>query len=292
LPLSPPRPPLPPLNALRAVEAAARHGSFLRAAGDLSVSPGAIAQQVKKLEDWSGQTLFVRHSQGVSLTPLGARLLPELTAGFARLGDAARILRHAGDIVPVRIAALPAIAQLWLGPRLSILQRALPQIEISVHALDDKPELTHGDFDLTIYPETPGPDTRILAEDILTPVVSPDMANSLLCLDDLKSATLIHDGAWHSDWDRWLAAQTLSGVDSRRGPVFSLYSLAVEQCVAGGGVLIGHTALLADHLRDGRLTMPFPAHTLCGPALCLGYPAGQGLPGLFGDIIDLLAAPG
>ncbi len=288
MPLSPPRPSLPPLNALRATEAAARHGSFLRAAEELSVSPGAVAQQVKKLEEWAGQTLFTRHPQGVSLTPLATRLLPELTAGFEHLGGAARALRQAGNTIPVRIAALPAIAQLWLGPRLSRLQAALPAIEISVHALDTKPELTHGEFDLTIYPGDAGLTSRPLADDMLTPVAAPEWADKLKTIDDLSSAALIHDGSWSNDWARWLDDQSVSGVDARSGPTYSLYSLAVERCIAGDGILIGHLALLAEHLNDGRLVMPFPDRTVRVKAVCLGTPTPERMPSTLQQVISIL----
>ena len=49
---------LPPLNALRAFEAAARHVSFLKAAKELHVTPGAVSQQVKLLEDRLAVRLF------------------------------------------------------------------------------------------------------------------------------------------------------------------------------------------------------------------------------------------
>ena len=73
--VAPPRPKGPHLNALRAFEAAARLGGFRMAAGELGVTPGAIAQHVKALEEWAGAALFERQSQGVVLTALGERTL-------------------------------------------------------------------------------------------------------------------------------------------------------------------------------------------------------------------------
>ena len=94
--LSPPRATTAPLNALRAFEAAGRHGSFQRAAEELCVTPGAVAQQIKKLESWAGVLLFERHSQGVTLTPLARRLMPELRAGLEALGTVSQALRLGG----------------------------------------------------------------------------------------------------------------------------------------------------------------------------------------------------
>ena len=59
---------LPPLNALRAFEAAARHLSLTKAAAELHVTPGAISQQVKTLEDYLGVQLFRRLNKALLLT--------------------------------------------------------------------------------------------------------------------------------------------------------------------------------------------------------------------------------
>ena len=277
MPLDPPPPPRAPLTALRAFEAAGRHGSFLRAAAELAVSPGAVAQQIKKLEDWIGSPLFERHAQGVSLTPLARQVLPALTEGFDTLGKAVQILRQAGDKRSVRVAALPAVAQLWLSPRLSALRDALPGMDLSIHALDQRPSLERAEFDLAIYParlDAASAKSRVLDENRLTPVAAPQIAARFPALPDLKDATLIHDSAWSYDWAAWLDAHGLRDVPSDRGPTHSLYSIAVERCVAGDGLLIGHTALIGQHLADGRLVELLPDHAIPGPDLCLFLPEG------------------
>jgi len=62
---------LPPLNSLQAFEAAGRHESFLYAAAELQVSPGAVSRHVRQLERFLGTSLFLRRSNGVTLTPAG-----------------------------------------------------------------------------------------------------------------------------------------------------------------------------------------------------------------------------
>ncbi len=73
---------LPPLSSLRAFEAAARHGSFKRAASELAVTPTAISHQIRSLEDHTGLTLFERKVRRVSLSEVGAQLYPVLREGF------------------------------------------------------------------------------------------------------------------------------------------------------------------------------------------------------------------
>jgi LysR family glycine cleavage system transcriptional activator len=282
MPLSPPRPPQAPLTALRAFEAAGRHGSFTRAAEELSITPGAVAQQIRKLEDWAGGRLFERHAQGVTLTALGARILPDLTRGFDTLGQATRMLRRKAGIASVRIAALPAIAQLWLSPRLTALRAALPEVELSIHALDICPPLARGEVDLAIYPG--GPEhgrVTVLSENHLIPVAAPQVAETIATPDDLARAPLIHDLAWKQDWSTWLGANGIQAIEAERGPTHSLYSIAVERCVAGDGILIGHSALIGRQLAEGSLRALFPDLAVPALPICLTTAAaddGDGLP--------------
>lgn len=272
--LIPPRPQPVPLNALRAFEVAARHSSFLRAAEELSVTPGAIAQQVRKLEGWAGVRLFERQPHGVKLTPHGRQVLARLTSGFEQIGEAARLLRQASGTMHLRLAALPAIAQLWLSPRVSDLRAALPGCEISIHALDERPCLTHGAFDLALYPASETADHQItLVSNSIVPIAAPGVASTIHTPEDLAGAVLIHDAMWHADWAQWCAAIGLQDVPVHSGPVYSLYSLAVERCLSGEGVLIGHTALLERHLREGTLVALFPEMAVARTPICLTIPS-------------------
>lgn len=290
--LSPPRATSAPLNALRALEAAARHGSFLRAAEELCVTPGAVAQQIKKLENWAGVQLFERHPQGVVLTPLAMRLMPRLEAGFEALGAVSQALRHGGERAEIRIAALPAIAQLWLSPRLSELQTRVHDADIAIHALDVPPMLDRGEFDLAIYPATmlAGLDVapKVLAENALTPVAAPAVAAGTQRTEDLARAILIHDLAWRGDWTTWLDAHGLDHRTPERGPTHSLYSIAVERCIAGDGILIGHTALIRQHLQSGALTRVFPDLDVPWHPICLVTSVSGGLDKRVAAVISAL----
>ena len=93
--VSPPSIRFPSLTALRSFEAAARLGGFALAAEELRVTPGAVAAQIKALEEDIGAPLFERNARGVRLTALGQRVLPEFVAAFDALGQAVRELRSA-----------------------------------------------------------------------------------------------------------------------------------------------------------------------------------------------------
>src|SRR5579862_9402909 len=105
---------LAPLNALRAFEAAARLGSFVAAASELRVSPAAVSQQVRRLEQYLDTTLFKRLARGLTLTDQGRDFLPQLSAGFNLLGDSTARLRAKRADGVLTLTTLAAFANGWL----------------------------------------------------------------------------------------------------------------------------------------------------------------------------------
>jgi LysR family glycine cleavage system transcriptional activator len=273
--LKAPRPGLPALNTLRAFEAAARHESFARAAEELNVTPGAVAQQVKALEAWLGTPLFRRLSQGLRLTDGARAALPALVEAFDALGAAVRELKDSVGPDELRVAALPALAQLWLSPRRAALAALCPGGRVSISALEAPPDFARELYDLAIFyteGSLPGVEVIPLAEDLIFPVCSPTLLEGERPLRrpaDLAGQVLLHDAAWRNDWQLWLDRADAAAVDGETGPDFSLYSLALEAAVDGAGVLIGHEALVAPAIARGDLVAPFPSKVPTGKRLSL-----------------------
>ncbi len=257
--IDPPRPRGPHLNALRAFEAAARLGGFSDAATELCVTPGAVSQHVKALEEWANAPLFERRSQGVSLTPLGKSVAAEFCHAFDMLGSAQRSLRAKANGKTISIAALPSVAQLWLSPRLPAIRQELHEHTISITALEKRPNLHREMFDISIFAgKTGGSGTElILAEDIIFPVCTPAIAAKINSPADLTGQTLIHDATWKGDWAFWAEKASLPEISAGEGPEYSLYSIAVEEACNGAGILIGHGLLVDRFIRSGALVAPF-----------------------------------
>ena len=271
MPVAPSRPKGPPLNALRAFEAAARLGGFAAAAEELCVTAGAVAQHIKALEDWADAPLFQRRSQGVVLTPLGSEVASEFEDAFDRLGSAVQALRVRALPQDVRIATLPSIAQLWLSPRLPALRQALPGAILSVTVLERAPNLQREPFDLslffTVQPE--GDAAVAICDEEIFPVCTPDLAETIARPADLKDVPCLSDVSWADDWDRWSDAIHPEDRFKPKGPSFSLYSLAIEECCRGAGILMGHAPLVDSLVEDGVLTAPFPERLRTGRTLTL-----------------------
>ncbi len=267
----PPRSKGPHLNALRAFESAGRLKSFASAADELSVTPGAVSQHVKSLEAWAEGNLFVRNAQGVVLTPLGEELLPGFSRAFDLLSNAVQELRTKSAPNKISIAALPSIAQLWLSEKLGKLRQIAPDISVSVVAVETPPNLAREPFDVTLFfrEGAPESDELELFRDRIFPVCTPEIAARLTSVADLGNETLLHDTTWADDWTLWLSQFPDAPLTGKRGPVYSLFAVALEEACNGAGVLMAHEALVASRLLSGALVAPFDQKLSLGRSLMM-----------------------
>jgi LysR family glycine cleavage system transcriptional activator len=254
---------LPPLGALHAFEAAARHLSFKAAAEDLHVTPGAISQQVKLLEDRLGVSLFIRRARAVELTEAGRLLLTPTQRAFSLLADAVARVRAADDTKALTVSVLPSFAALWLVPRLGSLRARHPELDLRISATPKLADLERDDVDVVIrygLGRYPGLHVEHLLAEDLFPVCSPELLEGAVPLKepaDLARHTLLHDEL-RQEWPLWLQAVGIKDVDASRGPSFSLWELALQAAVAGQGVALGRSLLVTQYLKAGQLVRPFP----------------------------------
>jgi LysR family glycine cleavage system transcriptional activator len=276
---------LPPLNALRAFESAARHLNFSRAADELSVTPGAVSQQIQNLEDYIGAALFKRTPRGLLLTDAAQTALPALREAFDRLAEAASLLTAAVDGRRLTLTAPPSFAAKWLVPRLGRFEAAHPQVDVWLSADMEVVDLAGGDIDLAIRYGAgayPGLETQRLMPETVIPVMSPELhaATPLSEPPDLARHVLLHDGSPDADescpdWQMWLTARGIRGVDGTRGPRFNQSSLVIEAALAGRGVALAKRALAQDDLDAGRLVAPMAISTNVGFAYYVVHPKAK-----------------
>src|SRR5579863_7314501 len=142
---------IPPLSALRAFEAVARRVSFSRAAEELHVTPGAVSQQIRLLEDLLGQSLFMRSKRSVALTEAATRMLPEVQAGLALLARATSSSKFAASHErTLTISVAPSFASKWLLPRLRDFSDRYPDIDLRISATVSLADFRRDDVDLAI----------------------------------------------------------------------------------------------------------------------------------------------
>jgi LysR family glycine cleavage system transcriptional activator len=271
---------LPPLRSLRAFEAAARQGSFKRAAAELGVTPTAISHQIRQLEAGLGVSLFRRKTRQVVLSAEGRALYPQLRQAFDMMADAVAATRRPTRAVATLSATVAFTARL-LVPRAAGFRRLNPGWDLRLHASDDPVDLNAGEADAAIrygLGPYPGLDARPVLADSFAPVCSPH-----LHLDgpaDLAVSNLIHF-EWGPaarlsvpTWRSWARAADLAGrLDPEAGIVFSDENSAIQAAIAGQGVALLSLALVAAELASGALVQPF-GPTLPGLRYDFVCPAG------------------
>lgn len=268
----------PPLNALKAFEAAARHLSFSKAADELHVTPGAISQQIKTLEDFLGVRLFHRLNRALALTQAGQAGLAKLREGFMNLAEGVRQIRGQSSQRSLTVWMAPSFAAKWLVPRLHRFALAHPDIDLRISASSDLIDTVQAhssipadsfrqhDVDIAIRfgkGEYPGCRVDKLFSVTAVPLCSPrllaDPEHPLRCPDDLRYHTLLHDDTPYEgrpDWKSWLKAAGVDGIDVNRGVHFNRVSLALEAAADGQGVVLSMRPLAAADLAAGRLVIP------------------------------------
>ncbi len=257
---------LPPLNAIRAFEAAARLGGFVKAAGELNVTPAAVSHQVKSLEAHLGVQLFSRRPRGLELTSAGLELLPDISRGLDHFSRGIGALSGGQLAGRLTVNAAPSLATLWLVPRLGSFTQAYPDIKVRILADEVAPDLNLGTVDIRIpygSGKFPGFKSRLLMPDSVFPVCAPSLLNQrpLRRFSDLRDHTLLHDIDIDIDeptmtWERWLRDAGL-GLELPAGHVeFGNSVLLTEAAVRGQGVALGRMSLVRDHLETGRLVRP------------------------------------
>lgn len=226
-----------PLNALRVFDAAARHLSFTKAADELAVTPAAVGQQIRALEDTLGVVLFKRMTRNLELTPEAERSLPALRAGFREFEEAVRVLQDAQGSKVLTIAAPRDFTAKYLADRLARYAGTQPDIRFVLEAGDAAPDFTQANLDLAIHfggePTEEGIHGRILGPETLVTVAAPGAAADLL--------RIAHPG------DR--QAPGLSVGDA---------GLAIDAAAAGLGQALVPATLAAADLAAGRVVEVAP----------------------------------
>ncbi len=262
---------LPPLTALRAFDAAARLMSFQKAAAELNVTPAALSFQIKSLETHLGAPLFKRLNRAVELTEAGETLAPGCRDGFSALSAAWAATRRALDSSTLTVTAGPAFTAKWMAPRLYEFAQAHPEIELRFSASLRLMDFDRDQVDVAIR-FGHGPDKGLyslpLADEWVTPVMTPDLAARHPTIDSLRDAVLIVDQSIDfldppAGWAAWFRAVGADPVEPH-GPRFSQGDHATDAALAGVGVTLGRRALVIKDLREGRLVAPY------GKALSVG----------------------
>ncbi|MGD8788253.1 MAG: transcriptional regulator GcvA, partial [Burkholderiales bacterium] len=267
-----------PLSALRGFDAVARHGSFRKAADELHVTPAAVSQQIKVLEEQLGQPLFHRLATGLALTRAGQAGLPLVREALTLLENAAQLMAAQRGAGTLTVWAATSFAGKWLLPRLHSFIDQHPEIDIRFSAsalliegartkgVISSDDLRRHGVDVAIrfgQGQYPGCQVDKLLPVSVVPLCSPRLMEGEHPLRepaDLREHTLLHDDTAYEgrpDWASWLAQAGVTGVDPSHGLHFNHSALALDAAAEGQGVVLTLRPLAELDLASGRLVVPF-----------------------------------
>ena len=267
---------LPPLTAIRVFEAASRHENFSRAAEELAMTQAAVSYQMKVLEERLGVTLFVRHARGMTLTDVGRRIAPQITAAFQTLKEAFTSARAESGSV-LSITAPRTFATNWLAGRLGDFNAAHPNLSVRLEVSDQMVDLARSSFDAAIrgIPRpTPGLVSHFLIRMPVTPLASPSFlaAHKLKTPKDLLAVPrLSPEDDW---WDLWFDTLLGRAIDRKNGPGIRFESQVLDghAAIAGHGVAILSPPMFKSAIDTGLLVQPFKHTALYKHGFYLVYP--------------------
>lgn len=251
---------LPPLHALRIFDACAQVLNFSVAARELCLTHSAVSHQIRQLENWVGQPLFLRHAHGVHLTPAGQTLHRAAAQALHLLETAGQQLRLEPQEAPVTLAAPGSFLALWLIRRLEHFEHSHPDLRLQLQTQGDFEALAGRRIDALVVSARPPWPKGIWAEtlfgDRAGPVCAPDWTPCPAQPADLVGPPLLYTLSRRDAWTDWAELQ---GLDPHRLQLvrhFDNLQLMLEAAVAKLGIAIAPEQLVQRELTQGRLVAP------------------------------------
>ncbi|OUR79555.1 LysR family transcriptional regulator [Alphaproteobacteria bacterium 46_93_T64] len=251
---------IPPLNALRVFEVVERHLNFRLAADELGVTHGAVAQQIRGLEEHLQIRLFNRLPRGLSLTEQGRTFISPIRRAMNLISEATNTLQPEKTVVSISLT--PSFAAKWFMPRLAKFTEQHPDLEVKLSASEELSNFQNDGVDLSVRQGKPPFDPNMRAELLYAikskVVCSPEQLSKtapLQNISDLKNHVLLHDA--HSLWPLFLAQfPNSSSINAYKSLKFNQTSLAIDAAIAGQGVALVSSVLIEDDIKSGRLCQP------------------------------------
>lgn len=259
-----------PLQALRTFVEVGQRKSVKAAAQALHVTPGAVSQQIRVLEERLGVVLLERERLGMRLTEAGASVYPRLLDAFLQIDQTMHALERAKGRLSLTVSTVATFAASWLVPRLGRFRQLHPDIEIRVEATSELVDLRRDRVDVALrhgLGDYPGHEVNFLMAPVLTPVAAPEFLKAhqaqISEASDCLDFPLLHDGD-RADWPLWLKAHGVAD-DTRaeRGSAFEDDFLLIRAAEAGQGLALVPQAYAQEEIAAGRLVQvldkPWPA---------------------------------
>jgi len=255
----------PNLNGFLYFETVARRGTISRAAEEMSVSPSAVSQQIKLLEQNLGVKLFRRQGRMLSLTLEGEQLFQSASVALRMLRNTSRHFKRGRETYQLNMRVTPSFGVRWLGPRLSDFIARHPDWDLHIDAAPDPTDFDREMMELDLRYGTgnwPGYHSEAVFDDCVVPLCSPDYLKELPQSGDaaatLAAARLIGTPRALCQWDYWLNYNAITLPERHMPILMDRSSMALQLAVDGVGVVLDSMSLAMPEIAEGRLVPVLP----------------------------------
>ncbi|MCG8371822.1 MAG: LysR family transcriptional regulator [Proteobacteria bacterium] len=254
------------LRSLQALELSIRKGSLKDAAAELAITPAALGQRIRAIEDYLGFDLIVRGRSGTRATKELEAAMAHLSAGFRELETVARILDFQ-RVNEIHITADSDWAELWLQPRLPEFQKENPNILFCINGTGDIPvRLGKSDCEIWFGEERGSETEDVLFRDYLAPVGSPENTKRISGQPKntmLEGFPLLHLDCYTLNeggigWPEWIGKYGYRKTSPGLGIRYKNVMHALEAVYANAGFLVCGIGLIKQKIEEGQLDTPFP----------------------------------
>jgi DNA-binding transcriptional LysR family regulator len=256
---------IPSLQALSCFDAAARHGSYTRAAQELALTQGAVSRQVAVLESFLGLPLFRRSQHGMVLTPAGQDYARQVRTRLDALErDTLDVIGRQGEGAALTLGAVPTFVTRWLIPRLPGLAQAYPGLQLHFETRTRPFLFSDSGLDAAIFAGTAeqvaqwaGTRAQLLLVEEVVPVCRPGLlpGGRAVSPSALARLPLLHPSTRPEAWREWFEAEGVDAPAAMAGPRYEQFSMQAAAAEAGLGVALMPALLVADELARGTLAV-------------------------------------
>ena len=256
---------LPPLNALRVFRTVVRHRSFRAAADELSVTPQAVSQQIKLLEDTLGAELFERRGRAIEPNEKAILLAHFVQAAFDELAEGVRRVAKSDSRNRINVNASPYFATRYLLDRITRFRETCPDADLRLTTMVELPDFVADDVDVAIqwgYGDWKGCEATLLLRDYKVICCTPALARQIIGPQTLRDLPLLHPVLAPGLWPKVLRHL---GVADRTGKAdMQLQDAATMRRATLAGLGIGLISKIdaAEDLKLGKLVAPFGAEVM------------------------------
>ncbi|SFQ07188.1 LysR substrate-binding domain-containing protein [Tranquillimonas alkanivorans] len=249
-----------PFRAISVFYEVATQQSVAAAAERLGVTPSAVSQQLRNLEEQVGKVLVAKVGRKIRLTEAGEQYYEMIAEDVEHIITSTNRIRGAQTTTLLTVRASPSIATKWLLPRLPRFLDANPDLDVHLDGSNEPTDFARDTVDIGVYHGTgrwPGLHVQPLVDEPFLPVCAPTLTGlDDLAISDIPNHRMIVSVKCQVQWRDWFGLAGHPDLEARRRVLFDRSHMTVDAACSGMGIALESALMMDRELREGRLHIP------------------------------------